>query len=213
MFLSLQMPYEYVRKTRRGSWSPENMTKAVEACLRGELSVRSAAQTYNVPKSTLSRMKLSAGAGGAAVCKSPSLGRKPTLGVENEEDLATLILDMESRDGFGLTKQDVCSVAYEFAECNNIPHNFNAESKKAGRFWMEGFLKRHPRIVAKKPEGLSMNRKVVQQYFGRLGATTDREQFHQQPWKIYNVDERLYIVFYVHENIITKRGEGGATFL
>ena len=193
------MPFKYVRKTGRGSWSPEDMSKAVMACRRGEMSIRLAAKTYNVPKSTLSdQVKLNAGDANDFTAKPPSLGRKPTLKTENEAELERLILEMESR-GFGLSKTDVCRIAFEFAESNSIEHDFNKESQTAGRFWMAGFLKRHPRIVPRivprKAEGLSkaraigMNKEVVQQYFDRLGAVLDREGFHQSPEKIYNVDE------------------------
>ena len=42
----------------------------------------------------------------------------------------------------------------EFAEGNGIPNEFNQETKQAGRFWVEGFFKRHPRIAVRKAEGL-----------------------------------------------------------
>ena len=77
------------------------------------------------------------------------LGRKPTLPLESETELAQLILDMEGR-GFGLFRNDVRVLAYEYAVSNNLRHDFNEETKMAGRFWLQGFLKRHPNLGRRK---------------------------------------------------------------
>ena len=78
------MPFKYVRKTGRGSWSPEDMSKAVMACRRGEMSIRLAAKTYNVPKSTLSdQVKLNAGDANDFTAKPPSLGQRRIQGGAN----------------------------------------------------------------------------------------------------------------------------------
>ena len=90
------------------------------------------------------------------------------LGDAIELQLEEHVLEMESR-GFGLTRQDVHELAYELSEQNKNPDDFNLEIKQAGRFWLEGFLKRHPRIAIRKAEGLSraraigMNRPEVRQ--------------------------------------------------
>ncbi|XP_071476076.1 uncharacterized protein [Diadema antillarum] len=181
------MPVNYVRKTNRASWSGDAMQMAISACKSGELGMDTAAKTYGVPKSTLAR-KLKDGK------SSVPLGRKPALSEESENDLAQLILTMESR-GYGLSRLDVRSLAYEYAERNNLSHNFNKETKLAGRYWLVGFLKRHPNIVPRKAEGLSksrasgMNRTEVSKYFNILGDILDRENLHQAPERIYNANE------------------------
>ncbi|XP_011679011.2 zinc finger protein 37 [Strongylocentrotus purpuratus] len=187
------MPCNYVRKTERGSWTPEVLKSALNACKNG-MSLRIAATTFNIPRSTLAaRVKLSY-AHDALPIRPPRFGRKPMLGFEKEAELEHMILEFESR-GLGLTKDDLCCLAYEFAERNNIKHDFNKDTCKAGRFWIEGFLKRHPRIKPRKAEGSSkararrVYREVVGQYFARLGAVMDREGLHQHSERVYNVDK------------------------
>ena len=181
----------YIRKTKILSYSQEQIQRAVNACKNGEMGIRRAAEQFDIPKSTLAK-KVRLAKNGKDF--SVHLGRKPSLPLESETELAQLILDMEGR-GFGLFRNDVRVLAYEYAVSNNLHHDFNEETKMAGRFWLQGFLKRHPNIVPRKAEGLSkarasgMNRQVVGTYFDRLGAILDREGLHQAPEKIYNVDE------------------------
>ena len=67
------MSFKYVRKLTRTSWSAEDMSRAVNACKRGEMSIRQASQAYNVPKATLgTKFKLNKGADTAVAAK---LGR------------------------------------------------------------------------------------------------------------------------------------------
>ena len=54
------------------------MSRAVNACKRGEMSIRQASQPYNVPKATLgTKFKLNKGADTAVAAK---LGKKLVLG-------------------------------------------------------------------------------------------------------------------------------------
>ena len=72
------MPFKYVRKSTRASWSAEDMSRAVNACKRREMSNRQASQAYNVPTATLrTKFKLNKGADTAVADK---LGRKLVLG-------------------------------------------------------------------------------------------------------------------------------------
>ena len=72
------MPFKYVRKSTRASWLAEDMSRAVNACKRGEMSIRQASQAYNVPKATLgTKFKLNTGANTAVAAK---LGRNLVLG-------------------------------------------------------------------------------------------------------------------------------------
>ncbi len=148
------MPMHYNRKTEKASYSQEQFQRAVSACMNGEMGIRRAAKEYGIPKSTLAK-KVKLAKNGEAF--SVHLGRKPTLPLESETELAQVILDMEAR-GFGLFGKDVRALAYEFAVANNLRHDFNDETKMAGRFWLQGFLERHPNIVLMKAEALSKAR-------------------------------------------------------
>ncbi|XP_033108151.1 uncharacterized protein LOC117109828 [Anneissia japonica] len=192
------MPQKYTRKTDRASWSHENMQKAIDACRKGEMGIRKASKVFNIPKSTIAnKVKLPADSD-----ISVQFGRKPCLGKEQEAKLAELIIQMQGH-GSGLAKKDVRSLAFEFAEQNQLVHDFNQDTKIAGRFWLEGFLKRHPNIVLKKAKNLAKAKpkEVVAKYFKQLGKLLDQEGMHQTPEKFYNVDE-------IRISITNSQGKG-----
>ena len=41
---------------------------------------------------------------------------------------------------------------------NNIENNFNKDKQTAGRDFVRGFLKRHPKLSLRRPEAVSLNR-------------------------------------------------------
>ncbi|KAG8235680.1 hypothetical protein J437_LFUL014023 [Ladona fulva] len=59
---------------------------------------------------------------------------------------------------FGLTLSDVRKLAFEVAERNGLPHNFNVEKGMAGKKWLYAFMKRHPKLSCRQPEATSMAR-------------------------------------------------------
>ncbi|KAJ4446572.1 hypothetical protein ANN_13269 [Periplaneta americana] len=57
---------------------------------------------------------------------------------------------------YGLTPNDVKRAAFEFAEANKIKHPFSKETKMAGRYWLQGFLKRNSSLSLRKPEAIQI---------------------------------------------------------
>jgi len=49
-------------------------------------------------------------------------------------------------------------LAYQLAVRNGIKTRFCKRNEKAGRKWLKIFLRRHPQISVKTPEGLSLSR-------------------------------------------------------
>lgn len=86
-----------------------------------------------------------------------AMGRSSVFGTDAENELAQHVLKLESR-GFGLTPLELRQLAYEYANSNNIPNNFNEEMQMAGYDWLQGFIKRHKELLLRKPEALSMGR-------------------------------------------------------
>ncbi|GFO17523.1 Jerky protein-like protein [Plakobranchus ocellatus] len=68
-----------------------------------------------------------------------------------EDDLVQNILMFESMM-FGFTRKDLISLAYQMAEMNGLPHNFNQDKKLAGKDWFTSFLKRHYFISLRQAE-------------------------------------------------------------
>jgi len=59
---------------------------------------------------------------------------------------------------YGITAKNFRVLAYEFAEKNDIDHQFNRESKIAGKEWYRCFMKAHKDIVLRQPTPTSISR-------------------------------------------------------
>ena len=85
------------------------------------------------------------------------LSRRQVLPCEAENDrLSTVFWKKESF--FGLTEADVTCLAYQLAVRNGIKKQFCKRTEKVGRKWLKIFLRRHPQISVRTPEGLSLSR-------------------------------------------------------
>jgi len=49
-------------------------------------------------------------------------------------------------------------LAYQLTVKNGIKTQFYQRNEKAGRKWLKNFLRRHPQISVRTPEGLSLSR-------------------------------------------------------
>ncbi|XP_015121212.1 uncharacterized protein LOC107043997 [Diachasma alloeum] len=94
---------------------------------------------------------------------------------------------------YKVTPEQVCTTAYDFAERHNTPHNFNRATKRAGRAWFEGFMKRNPNLSVRKPENTGINRVTafsegeVSIFFDNLETLMNKHCF--LPSRIFNIDE------------------------
>lgn len=99
---------------------------------------------------------------------------------------------MESRL-FGLTIDELRTLAFELAERNNIVNNFNKTKAKAGKCWFYSFMKRNPHLSLRSAEPTSLaratgfNRAVVKKFFDLLSELYDKYKFTAD--RVYNVDE------------------------
>lgn len=92
-----------------------------------------------------------------------------------------------------MTTKELRRLVYQLAEKNNCKHNFDRESEMAGKDWADKFMKRHPELSLRKPEGTSgaramgFNRVAVSQFFNVLTKVIDEHRL--TPDRIYNCDE------------------------
>ena len=106
-------------------------------------------------------------------------------------DLVKYISEMQGMF-FGLTINDLRSLAFTFAE-DNIPHRFNRADRRAGKDWYYSFMTRHPELTLRSPEPTSaaramcFNRATINKFFDLLEDMMDKHNFH--PSHIFNVDE------------------------
>lgn len=182
------MPRNYKRKSNRGEWSEDSMNKALDAVKNG-MPYKTASKQFSVPVMTLKRRVK--GKNKVAVDAIKYLGGKKTVFTADQEiDLVNHIKDMETRM-YGLTRQDVLSLAYQLAVKNNIPHPFQRE--KAGYDWLRGFRQRHSDITLRAPESTSaararaFNKPVVDKFFSVLKSIQQNK--NHPPHRIFNVDE------------------------
>lgn len=91
-----------------------------------------------------------------------------------------------------LTKKKFRSLAFEFAEKNEVPNRFNCIQKLAGEKWVRNFKKRHS-LLLRPPEQVSVaramcfNKVSTNRYFDNLKKVCDAKKF--TPDRIFNMDE------------------------
>ncbi|KAJ8939480.1 hypothetical protein NQ318_022534 [Aromia moschata] len=161
-----RMVYRYIRKTSRGeSWSEDDMARAIESIKNKEISIRQASIQFNIKYSTLQKH-------------------------QEEEEFYEHIKELDGRF-YGLTRKDLCQLAYQFAEKNRINHPF--KNDMAGSQWYTNFMKRHPRLSLRQPEPTSIarargfNKPQVQIFFDNLKSVIEKHNIVID--NIYNVDE------------------------
>lgn len=185
------MVSKYKRKSQQQSWDPVAMQRAIEAVKKDGMPWLTAAKTFSVPRNTLKRRVLNKN--NDATDTKKVLGYfRAVFSEEQEQLLVNHLLHLEVRF-YGITVADLRSLAYELAEKNGIPNNFNREKKVAGKDWVAGFRKRHPEIVLRKPELTSaaraqaFNKTNVTKFFDILEDV--QKNYLYPPHRVYNVDE------------------------
>lgn len=174
-----------IRKTTKAKWTEEDLQKAKDARASGR-SIREVAREFNIPVTTLYDRLKSGNAEG------PKMGRKPVFSKEQEEEMANHVILM-AKAFYGVSAKALRRIAFEFAEKNNIPHNFSREKQEAGEDWLHGFLQRNPLISVRTPEATSLNRitgfnkSAVDRFFSNLSNLMDAHNF--PPSRIFNMDE------------------------
>lgn len=197
------MPRNYKRKTET-KYSLEDLKKAIVDVQTKKLSIGRAANTYNVPKTTIyDYLK-------KAPIKLPRTGRKPLFTDQQEKELVDYIIKC-SKLYYGLTIKKIRQIAYQYAEKNRLPHNFDRVKQLAGKDWYYSFMKRHPSISLRTPEATSLNRITafneadVKVFYDNLKAIQDKH--HIQPDKIFNVDETGISTVQKNQKIVAIRGQ------
>ena len=206
------MVRHYKRKTNRANWSEDQMRLAILAVEKKEMSLRQASASYCVPKDSLNRRikgKLKS-LSEEEKCKNV-LGRyRAILSHEQEKELEELIIKMDSAF-YGLSVNDIRTIVFDYCKKNNIKNNFNLINGMAGRDFVSGFLKRHPKLSLRKPEAVSLNRVFglnktsVNLYFDNLKTVLD--QHHFQPHQIFNCDESGLTCVHKPVKVLAPKGK------
>jgi len=92
---------------------------------------------------------------------------------------------------YGVERQELATLAFDFATVNKIPHPFT--NGKAGEQWLQNFIRRNPTISLRKPEPTSVarargfNKPQVTRFFNNSAEIMEKYKFQKS--QMWNVDE------------------------
>lgn len=204
---------KFEKKNLRKKWNTQHMEQAIDSVNNGQMGLKTASKTFNVPRSTLQRLARRAKANNlpsGSIIENTKLGRNTVLGSDAENELVDYILKMEAQF-YGLTKKDLCRMAYTMVIRNNIKHPF--KNGIAGRSWLDAFLCRHKeQLSMRRPAGtsfaraLGFNKENVTDFFNHLEALYEKHNFG--PHRVFNVDETgLSVVPSRLPKVIARKGK------
>ncbi|KAK8756716.1 hypothetical protein V5799_000581 [Amblyomma americanum] len=144
---SAAMVRHYKRKSDKATWDPDALQQAVHLIRSGAMKTQSASLVFGIPHGTLrDRVKRN-------MDLPPHLGRKCALGEDFERELSDFVLELQRRS-VAIDKITLRKLAYDIAVKNGLNHPFSAKTKRAGKDWCQGFLRRHPDLQVTSPRTL-----------------------------------------------------------
>lgn len=190
----------------------DKLKTAVEDVLLREYSVGQSAKNNNVSKTTLLRhLKIHRKSDNDSFTYVSHIAHRKIFS-DQEEVLLADYLTTAAKLHYGLSKNGLQKLAYEFAIANKktVPNSWIA-GEKAGREWVRQFLNRHPTLSLRKPEATSLsratafNKKNVGDFFRNLKSVYDRFNFN--PSNIYNLDETGNTTVHVPPKVLAAKGQ------
>ncbi|KAG5893403.1 hypothetical protein JTB14_038064 [Gonioctena quinquepunctata] len=179
----------------------DTIESTVTHVLAGILSIRKAAEKYDLIASTLQhrieKSRLNSQRNNEELPRrqtySPKYMTSRVLTKEQEGHLDDYIIK-SSKMHYGLTLTQTRSLAYEYAKKFNCKYPASWDiNKLAGIDWLTGFRKRNPNINLRKPENtilarsFSFNKSAVDEFYANYGILLARQNF--TPDRILNFDE------------------------
>jgi len=186
------------------------MCRAVRVVRSGEMGYLKASKYFSVPRGTLERyVKDTYGSPEELV--NVRLGRRTVLPSDLEDKLVEYCITLDQRY-YGLRRQDIKSMAFQLAIRNGLQHPFNQEKSTAGKKWLRSFLKRHPVLSLRTPEGISAARvkgftsENVARFFDIYESEVGK--VNHQAHRIFNVDETgITTVQHRRSKVVSLRGK------
>lgn len=170
-----------LRPVQYKDWSPESMLGAMKAVIEDGMSVRQAAQLYQVPKSTLGD-RIS-----GRVLPGATSGPPSYLTCEEEEELVNFLCRV-AQIGHGRTRLEVIAIVERVLSCRGI-------SRTVTTGWWTSFIGRHPKLALRTPATLSLARAsasdhgILDNYFDELESTLEVNELVDKPCLVFNMDE------------------------
>jgi hypothetical protein len=200
------MPRKY-KHTKRGktlNYDQAALEQAVQEVRAGRMSVRLAAESFSVPKSTIGD-RLS-----GKYSMNVNHGRPPAL-PRNVEEVIVKSLKMAAKQGMGLSRKQIMRRTNVLCQRMNVRHSY--KNFKAGKDWFNGLMHRFPDIVLRKPEKLSsirasmMNPEIVSNYFRALQNIITKNELELHPERVWNCDETGFNFEHSPVNVVAEKGD------
>lgn len=212
VFLFQKMVRNYQRKTERGKTPLQTFERAYESVKTKEMTLREAATFYEIDKMTLHRFIRRKDQSNEPIVKVGYAKPRQIFTDQLEVQLKDYLLHC-SKIYYGLTPKNIKELAYELAEANrhtvNIPDSW-INNKCATAEWFTCFMKRHPRLSLREPEGTSLsratsfNRTNVNNFFDNLQSVLDKHKFENKD--VWNVDETSVQTVQRPNKIVAEKG-------
>ncbi len=144
--------------------SRDKLEKAIELVQTKQLSLRVAAERYDIPKSTLYRHI-------TGESKRLGSGRPTVLNAEEEKAIVRICQEL-AQSGFGLERVLVGCVISNYLK--TIGRETSFSDGIPGKKWWQGFLTRWPQLSERKPQHFPSSRamastpEVMDNYFQAL---------------------------------------------
>lgn len=141
------------RNVPKGSWSEDDMQRAIDIVNQGIMTMRAAAKHFNVPRSSLQRHVR----GKVTEPGKKHLGYFRPVIKQFEAELVERAIQYSNI--CDLTPNALLTLAFELTEERQLPPPYKNTSNKSGIMWVKRFLSRHPEVhidlgePTKKPGG------------------------------------------------------------
>ena len=195
-----------------GTFEETAMREAVELVRQG-MRLREAAKAKAVAHQTLARyVKKQEQHPGQEIRMRPTYECRMVFDAEQEKALADYLV-ASSNMFYGITTKECRRLAYEMCVVSSIacPTKW-ADEMAAGIDWYNGFMKRHPRLSLRTPEGCSLARATslnhhnVMQFYNNLEIIMQRETKFGDGTRIFNLDETGITTVHIPPKVIAEKG-------
>ena len=174
-----------------GDWQREK-----DLPIQEKHSLREISRAWGVPYATFRRriVDVPSRTRSRVLDQSGYLSGRPTILSKTAEDQLAEHIRQLAATGFPCDRVDVRNLAYDYAKANNVK-GFSTEKSCAGYYWFRGFLDRHPELVMKKAENLSVQRAMamngtqVLKWFQEYDTLITKLGIKDVPSHIWNCDE------------------------
>ncbi|GBP21797.1 Tigger transposable element-derived protein 6 [Eumeta japonica] len=187
------------------NYDTKNIELALKEIKEGNIKIREASKKYKIPRSTIQdRIHKRAK-------PNVRLGRTSVLSREEEMEIENWLIKL-AKCGFPRKKDDLLDTVQNIIKEDQRRTPF--VNQRPGRRWYEGFMRRHPILNERVPEGISKSRAIVSEqqirkWFQELKTylkSINCEDILQDPTRILNGDETSFQICPKTGKVIAPKG-------